>query len=144
MRLRIVNTSVGFRFAEVEDAEQAAKLKPGAIYVADIKEERNPRFHRLYMSLIRNAWEMQSEKVRAFFHEDIDNFRKTIQIAAGFTKPVYNLTKKEWQEEAMSIRFDSMDELEFRDLYEKVKGVIITQFCYGPHMQEKINYINNY
>lgn len=139
-----MNTSVGFRFAEMEDAEEAAKLKPGGVYVADIKEERNPLFHRKYMSLIRNAWEMQGEKVRAHFHEDIDSFRKTVQIAAGFAKPVYNLSRKEWQEEAVSIRFDSMDETEFRDLYEKVKGVIITQFCYGPHEQEKINYINNF
>ena len=144
MRVRIVNTSVGFRFAEVEDAEQAAKLKPGGVYVADIKEERNPRFHRLYFGLIKAAWEMQSEKVREHFHEDIDSFRKTVQIAAGFAKPVYNLSKKEWQEEAMSIRFDSMDELEFRDLYEKVKGVIIKYFCYGENAQEKINYINNF
>lgn len=144
MRLRIVNTSVGFRFAEMEDAEQAAKLKPGGVYVADIKQERNPKFHRKYWSLIRNAWEMQSEKVRAFFHENIEEFRKTIQIAAGFAKPVYNLSKKEWQEEAVPIRFDSMDELEFHDLYEKVKGVIIEQFCYGKNQQEKINYINNF
>lgn len=144
MKIRVVNTSVGFRFAEVEDAELAAKLKPGAIYVADIKEERNPRFHRKYWGLIKAAWEMQGERVQAYFGNDMDCFRKTIQIAAGFCNKVYSISRKEWQEEARSISFDHMDELEFEDLFGKVKGVIMTYFCNGNDAEEKQNYINNF
>lgn len=144
MKIVLLNTKGGLIPYGDESYEAKMTLQLGQIYEAEIKKIRNYQFLKKYWSLIKNAWEMQSEKVRAFFHENIEEFRKTIQIAAGFAKPVYNLSKKEWQEEAVSIRFDSMDELEFHDLYEKVKGVIIEQFCYGKNQQEKINYINNF
>lgn len=144
MKIRVVNTSVGFRLCDEEDADLHDRLKPGAIYVADIKEDRNPGFHRKYWALIKAAWEMQSERVQAWFGNDMDCFRKTLQIAAGFVNKVYSLSRKEWQEEARSISFDHMDELEFQDLYEKIKGVIITNFCYGRDAQEKMDYINNF
>ena len=144
MKIRIINTSVGFRLCDDEDAELKAKLKPGAIYVADIKEERNPRFHRKYFSLINAAWEMQDERVCKYFNNDKEGFRYAVEIAAGYYKTIYSITKKEWQQAPKSIRFDSMDELEFQDLYEKVKGVIIAEFCYGKDAQEKMDYINNF
>ena len=144
MKIRVVNTSVGFRLCDEEDAELQSKLKPGAIYVADIREDRNPGFHRKFMRLIRTAWEMQNENVTAYFGHDMDSFRRTIEIAAGYYTPVYSIQQQEWQQAPKSIRFDAMDQLEFQELYEKVKGVIISNFCYGEHEQEKINYINNF
>ena len=144
MKIRVVNTSVGFRLCDEEDAELASRLKPGAVYVADIKEDRNPKLHRKFMALIKAAWDMQGEKVCEHFHNDLDGFRYAVEIAAGYYTTVYNLERKEWMQIPKSIRFDAMDETEFRDLYEKVKGTIIKYFCYGEHEQEKINYINNF
>ncbi len=128
MKLRVVNTATGFVPETDTDYEAKKKLKRGAVYEITIKECRNPKFHRLYFSLISIGWEFLNEQQQAFFRNDIETFRKTVEIAAGHYEPVYSISRRTWLEIPKSIAFDKLSESDFHDLYENVKRVISQVF----------------
>lgn len=134
MKLKLHNTAHGLIPAYDEDFEEKKKLQIGEDYTAEIKLTRNVRFHRKYFSMVNLAWELQSEKCQQHFHNQIDCFRKTIQIAAGIVEPVYSIERKEWIEQAKSISFESMTEEEFKDVYGAVKDVLFDFFL--KHVSE--------
>ena len=55
---------------------------------------------------------------------DIDSFRDTITVAAGFVDVFYDIGRREYLERPKSWSFDSMDNAEFEELYERMKDVI--------------------
>lgn len=128
MKIRLVNTSTGFVPETDEDYEVKRKMKIGRVYEATIKEVRNPKFLRMYFALIKCAWEYLTDAQRQFFYDNVDSFRKTVEIAAGHCEPVYNRTRNEWLDMPKSIAFDKMTESEFSVLYERVKDVLFTLF----------------
>jgi hypothetical protein len=71
-----------------------------------------------------------------FFKNDVNQFRKTIEISAGHYDLVYSIKLKEWVEIPKSISFDKMDEFEFRELYKSVKDVIFTLFLKHISIEE--------
>lgn len=117
------------------DFEEKCRLKIGSVYKAKITLARNIRFHRKYFALINAAWAFQSEQRVQFFKGDVNLFRKTVEVAAGFCERVYNLSRKEWQDVPKSISFSSMKEEAFADLYERVKDVLFNTFL--THITEK-------
>ena len=128
MKLLVVNQAQGFVPASDKDYEEKMKLKRGGTYEITIKEFRNPKFHRLYFSLINLAWDFLSESQRAFFKEDVEVFRKTVEVAAGHCEKVYSVARREWLEVPKSIAFDKLSESDFSDLYERVKSVLYQSF----------------
>lgn len=124
MKIRLVNTAAGLMPMYDEDWEERRKLKPGEVYVAEIKPARNIRFHRLYFALIEAAWSLLPERTAAGFRTR-EGFRKYLEVAAGWYEPFYSPIRGEWLEVPKSISFSSMDETLFRQLYEGVKDVII-------------------
>ena len=128
MKMRVVNTASGFVPETDVDYEAKKKLKGGSTYEITIKEVRNPKFHRLYFSLINLSWEYISEQRRQFFHDDIEAYRKAVEIAAGHYEPVYSVARRMWLEMPKSIAFDKLSESDFHDLYERVKDVIVSLF----------------
>ncbi len=119
-----------------EDYEQKQKLKFGEVYTCEIKKARNYKFHKLYFALISLAWEYQNEKTQTFFKNDINNFRKAVEISAGHCDTVYNIKLKCLTDIPKSIAFDKMDEFEFRDLYDRVKDVIFLVFLKNITQEE--------
>lgn len=137
MKIFVRNTAHGLVPLYDEDYEEKRKLQIGKDYLAEIKVPRNLKFHRLYFSLINCAWDLQSEERRQkMFRGSIDNFRKTVQIAAGHCETVYNLRLKDFVEIPKSISFESMDEAEFKDLYERVRDVLFRVFLKGIITEE--------
>ena len=136
MKLRVVNTPTGFVPETDEDAEVKRKLKRGATYEITIKEVRNVKFHRLYFALINCAWEYLTEQQRAFFKDDVERFRETVQIAAGHYEPCYSIARQEWIEKPKSIAFDKLSESDFSSLYERVKDVIYQTFITNINKKE--------
>lgn len=128
MKINLVVTSEGFRCATDDDYEKKKTLKRGTVVQCTILEYRNYRFHRLYFSLINLSWEYLSEQQRAFFKDNVDAFRKTVEVAAGHYEPVYSVARQSWLEVPKSIAFDKLDEASFHQLYEKVKSVIFSMF----------------
>lgn len=123
MKIRVYNTPYGLIPCYDEDYEKRQKLKLNQEYVVDIKTERNAKFHRLYFAFLRTAWaylpEAKSNGFRSF-----DNFRYYIEVAAGHCIPFYSPKRNEWVEVPKSINFETMEEDEFKDLYQRVKDVV--------------------
>lgn len=128
MKLNLVVTSDGFKCATDDDWEKKKTLKRGSVVECTIKEYRNYQFHKLYFAMVNLSWEYLSETQREFFHDNVDAFRKTVEVAAGHYEPVYNVFHGKWLEVPKSIAFDKLTESEFHDLYEKVKTVIFNTF----------------
>lgn len=144
MDIHLICTSHGLVPCADEDYEKKRRLKPGRVYKAKVTPARNYEFHKKYFALINCAWEYQDERTAAFFHHDPEAFRKTVEIAAGHCEPVYNITRREWTEQAKSIAFDKMDEAEFQDLYERVKDVLFSTFLRRVTPQEFMRNLSNF
>lgn len=128
MKINLVRTSFGFLYATDDDAEKARKIKAGQVVEANIKVFRNYNFLKKFWALINVAWEFLSEAQQDFFHDSVDGFRCTLEVAAGYYDEFYSVTRKEWIQKPKSIAFDKMDEAEFSKLYEAVVNVIFKLF----------------
>ncbi len=126
MRLFVKNTPLGLIPMYDDDYEAKKRLKFDEVYRVDIVKARNIDFHRKYFALINIGWEYLNEEQTRFFKNDREGFRKCVQIAAGYYTLTYSIKRKEWVEESVSISFEKMDELEFQDLYNKVRDVIFS------------------
>ena len=144
MELYLLNTASGLKPCYDEDYEEKKKLKIGRTYKAKITLARNIEFHRKYFALINCAWEYQNEKTVEHFKQNVDCFRKTVEIASGHCDTVYNIRLKEWTDVPKSIAFDKMDEFEFRELYENVKRVLFTVFLKGISEEEFTRNLSNF
>lgn len=140
----LLNTAEGLKPCKDEDYDNKKKLKIGQIYRAKIVLARNLDFHRKYFSLINTAWAYQGEAREEFFHHDVNCFRKTVEIAAGCCEKIYSLSRQEWIEIPKSISFEKMDELEFRELYDRVKDVLFKTFLTHVTEEEFMTNLMNY
>ena len=124
MKLHVQNTAHGLVPLYDADYDEKKKLRIGEVYEVAVKRPRNLPFHKKYFSLIHCAWDYLPEHTVEYFHHNIECFRKTVEIAAGWCEPVYSIARREWVETAKSIAFDKMTEDEFRELYERAKDVL--------------------
>lgn len=139
MELRLLNTPSGLKPLYDEDYDQKKKLKIGEIYKVKITIARNINFHRKYFALINCAWAYQNERTTKHFKNNVECFRKTVEIAAGHCDTVYNLSLKSWVDIPKSIAFDKLKQEEFEDLYERVKDVLFSTFLKGIDEEEFLN-----
>lgn len=124
MKIKVQNTVRGLIPLADDDYDKKKSLKIGEIYEVSIKQVRNYEFHKKYFALINLSWEYMNEKQQDFFHNNKEVFRKSIELTAGFCEPVWNNNLKQMVDVPKSISFDKMDEIEFRDVYERVKDVL--------------------
>lgn len=125
MKLHVTNTPHGLVPIDDESYDEKKKLKVGQDYEVEIKLARNLGFHKKYFSLINVAWALLPERVHVLWHSK-DNFRKSMEITAGYSEIFFSPKLGDWVEGPRSIAFDKMDEAEFNDLYLKVRHVIDT------------------
>lgn len=144
MKIKLLNTVQGLKPLYDEDFDEKKKLKIGEIYVADIKKARNIDFHRKYFALINLAWEYQPERVIEGYHHNVDHFRKSVEICAGWSETIYSISRKEYIEAPKSISFDKMDEAEFMDLYDNVKRVLFQTFLRHIDEEEFVKNLINF
>lgn len=126
MDIWLVNTQSGFVCATDDDYEQKCNLQLGKVYSCTVKDSRNYKFHRLYFSLIRCAWDLLTEEQREFYHGSVEAFRKAVEVLAGYYDLCWSYTRQEWLECPKSIAFDKLGEQEFHTLYERVKDTLYT------------------
>ena len=144
MDIYLLNTAEGLMPWGDGAYEAKMKLKIGKVYKATIKKPRNPKLHKKYFALIHCAWAFLKERQTAFFHENVELFRKTVEVAAGHCDKVYSVKLKEWVDVPKSIAFDKMDEDEFSDLYERVKDVLFEVFLRGITEEEFMDALINF
>lgn len=142
MRLFVTNTMSGLIPNYDDDYEKKRMLKIGTTYEVDIREARNYEFHKKYFALINCSWEYLNEKQQLFFKNDIELYRKSMEVSAGHCNLIFNLNTKSWVEVPKSISFGKMDEFEFRELYENVKKSIfqIIKISENEFMSNLINF----
>lgn len=144
MELYLLNTSHGLQCLYDADYEEKKKLKIGTTYKAKITVPRNIDFHRKYFALINCAWEYQNEGVQRHFKNSVDQFRKSVEMSAGWCEQEYSIERNEWYDKSKSIAFDKMDGAEFSTLYENVKTVLFAVFLKNVtedvFMNELINF----
>ena len=128
MELHLLNTMQGLKPLYDADYDEKKKLRVGVVYRATIRQPRNIDFHRKYFALINCAWEYQNEQVQEFFHNNVELFRKTVQMSAGFCERVFSIERNEWVDIPTSISFSSMDNVQFQELYSKVFDVLLQVF----------------
>ena len=126
MKLWAVKTYDGMMPATDDDYEKWRQLQMGTVYAIDLKDGRNYKFHRLYFSLIRCAWDLLTEEQREFYHGSVEAFRKAIEVLSGYYDLCWSYTRQEWLECPRSIAFDKLGEQEFHTLYERVKDTLYT------------------
>ena len=144
MKLLLLNTSEGLKPCYDEDYDNKKKLKLGVVYQVEIKKARNVEFHRKYFKLINLSWEYQNEGVVNHFKNNVDLFRKTVEMSAGHCDTIYSIPRNEWIETPKSISFDKMDEIEFQDLYDRVKDVLFTVFLKKVSEEEFMRNLVNF
>ena len=99
------------------EAEKLIKFKTGELYELELKNSRNPNFHRkvfAFFNFCFEHWRGDNE----FLSEQaqFDCFRDNLTVLAGYYHPLVNL-KGETRIEAKSISFGSMKQEEFEQLY---------------------------
>jgi hypothetical protein len=136
MKINLLNTAHGLIPMYDADHDEKKKLKIGEEYQAEIKQPRNIRFHNLYFALINCTWEYLNERQVEFFNGNKEVFRKSLEVAAGHCDKVFSFRLKEWVDVPKSVSFSSMDEHEFRDLYDRVKDVIFNTILKDISIEE--------
>lgn len=144
MEIKLVCTTTGFRLCDDTDYEVKRKLKVGQVYSCKVKQLRNYSFHRKYFALINCAWGFLSESAREFFKQDVNVFRKTVEVSAGHCEKVYSMALREWVDVPKSIAFDKMSADDFTDLYERVKDVLFRVFLKDVKLEIFLQELTNF
>lgn len=124
MKLFLLNTREGLKPLYDEDYDEKKKLRIGETYEAEIRLPRNLRFHRKYFALLRCSWEYLNERQQSFFKDDLDVFRKSLEVTAGWCEPCFDLKTLSWFHIPKSISFEKMKEEDFNRLYDNVRDIL--------------------
>lgn len=116
-----------FIVAYQTDYDKIKKIKVGKVIACKITQPRNLRLHNKFMALIRMVYNNQEHYV------NFDHLRKDLTIAAGFYDIRYSFDGEEIRE-AQSLKFGSMSEEVFQDLYSKVIDEIVKHFHFDKDL----------
>ena len=118
MKLLVVKTTFGLKPAYDSDLENFKKIPLNEIFEIEYKKRRNVRFHRKFFSLINLYYSNQDN------YTNVDDLRHDLLIVSGFYEDKTNYLTGEITRVSKSLKFSSMDEIEFNQVYEAVKNTI--------------------
>lgn len=101
------------------DYEIYSKIPFGEEFQIEYKKQRNIKFHKKMFALFKLCFENQEA------YSDLNDLRRDLTITAGFYTESANVLTGEVFKTAKSLSFANMDEIEFSELYESIKTVII-------------------
>ena len=128
MKVYLLKTISGLIPSDAEAEEWFHKQKTGSVISAEVKQVRNPGFHKKMFALLNLAFEywnpgdVSSEYKNP--EKNFDRFRRDITILAGYHHAVVRLDGSV-RIEADSISFGSMDQETFDKLYQNVLTVVM-------------------
>jgi len=136
MKITLIKTLNGaFKLAYNSDYELAKKVPLNEPIVFEWSKPRNLKFHKKFFALLNMVYENQEQ------YNNIEHLRKDLTISAGYYDLRFNIEGVEVQE-AKSISFASMDDLEFSDFYNRIVDVVVKWL--GIDKQEIIDNIEQY
>ena len=106
------------------DYDKMKKMKLGKEYKCVITMPRNIKFHRKYFALLNLVFNNQEA------YSNIEDLRHDLTVAIGYYTLRTNI-QGDTIKKPNSIRFSSMDELEFGELYSKTIDAIVTHFNFN-------------
>lgn len=110
-----------------EDYDKLRKLPMGKAIKVTANTHRNYQFHKKFFKLINTAWEICGEDMQSKF-ANVDNFRKSALIISGIVDNVYNPRTNEFLQQAKSLKFEKMDNVQFTEVYENVRETLFDLF----------------
>jgi hypothetical protein len=120
MKILVVKTINGFlKPAYNSDFEAFAKMPVNETFEIEYTKRRNSKFHRKYFALLKLAFENQSD------YRTIEEMRHDLTIVCGYYNEHVNKITGEIVKKANSISFANCDEIQFNEIYNSTKNVII-------------------
>ncbi len=136
MKITLIKTLNGtFKLAYNSDYNLAKKVPLNEPIVFEWSKPRNLRFHKKFFALLNMVYENQEQ------YNNIEHLRKDLTISAGYYDLRFNIEGVEVQE-AKSISFAKMDDLEFSEFYNRIVDVVVKWL--GIDKQEIIDNIEQY
>lgn len=145
MDILLLKHPKGFLYpADEQEYEKVKTMKPGVLIRAEVKQVRNPMFHRKFFALLRvgfDAFEVPpGTEYKGFeVQKDFEQFREDVTIAAGFFTVTYRING-DTRVKAKSIRFGRMSPEQFERLYSQVADVLLQKVL--AHYQNRANLDN--
>ena len=137
MKITLIKTLKGdFKIAYNSDYETAKKIPVNDPIEYEFKKVRNYKFHKKFFALVNLVFNNQE------IYNNIEHLRKELIISAGHYELIFDLETGEQKKEALSIKFSSMDEIEFNKVYSDVLNVIVNKFKFDK--QDIIDNIEQY
>lgn len=119
MKLLVKKTHKGLLPMYDSDYDIYSKIKIGEEFEIEYKKQRNLKFHKKMFALFKLCFENQEAYL------NLNDLRRDLTITAGYYTESANVLTGEVFKHAKSISFANMDEIEFSELYESIKSVII-------------------
>ena len=116
------------------DDEEWAKIPMGAVFGVDYTKTRNYENHKRFFSFITCTFDMQEH------FENKDVYRKWLTMKAGYFETVVT-PKGETIFLPDSISFEKMDEVEFKELFNKCINVFLREVGGGCTKAELMHVI---
>lgn len=104
-----------------DSVESWEKLRRGDEYTVEVKRARNPKFHRLAFGMIRAMFDNQER------FENFNDFRRELNLLIDHYEEFISADGRVFYE-AKSWSFADMDDLEFREVYKKVREIALARF----------------
>jgi hypothetical protein len=100
------------------DSFRLQRFTNGAEYPIEMKQPRNPLFHKKVMAFFRHCFAYWRSD-REFMNEgaQFDGFRNNLTVLAGYREEVYKIDGS-IRVEAKSLSYGSMEQLEFEEFYQ--------------------------
>ena len=118
MRILVIKTHNGLKPVYESDLENYLKIPLNEEFEIEYTKKRNVKFHRKAFALFKLAFENQNE------YNTLESLRRDLIITAGYYDEIANKLTGEVYKIPKSISFSNMDEVEFSELYEKIKDII--------------------
>lgn len=145
MDILLLKHPKGFLYpADELEAEKIKKIRADVLVRAEVKQVRNPQFHRKFFALLRvgfDAFEVPAGAMYKGFEvqKDFEQFREDVTIAAGFFTVTYRING-DTRVKAKSISFGRMTPENFERLYSQVADVLLQKVL--AHYQNRANLDN--
>lgn len=118
MKITVVKNLGNLKPAYDSDYESFKNIPNNEPFEIEYKKKRNIKFHKKFFALINLCYSNQD------LYTNSEDLRKDLLILSGYYVYKVNYITGEEKREAKSISFSSMDEIEFTEIYEKVRFTI--------------------
>jgi hypothetical protein len=112
------------------EQEKLSRFKTGELYTVEIKQTRNPAFHRkvfAFFGFCFEYWVSDRENLSAA--KQFDVFRQHLTVLAGFYDTFYGIDGRV-RVEAKSLSYGSMSQSEFEECYHAlINAAMKNVFC---------------